>query len=593
MKLNITETDFLKKLPKSPGVYRFYDKDNMLLYVGKAISIYNRVKSYFQKNPQTSPRITLMIQKISHIEVTVTENETAALILENNLIKELKPKYNIIFRDDKTYPLIRISEHQFPRIDYYRGKILKNNTYFGPYPNATATKQTIDTIQKIFQLRTCSDNFFSSRKRPCMLHQLKRCTAPCIRHIDSIKYAEQVNSAKDFLNGRLKQLTENLSKKMYQAADKMEFEVAASIRDKIIMIKHTQANRIITTQNKPLSADLIIHDFFAGKLYLYIVIIRNGMYIGNDNFTIDVIEQDYVQSCEVFLENHYLVARNTKLIILDLKLDQKFIDFFSKALQIKITNHISSTIERLFTIGKINLQNNIESSKNYLNEAVNVLSELLNNHPIRRIECIDISHHHGENTVASIVVFDNEIIDNSQYRKFNLSATINGNDLAAMETVWNRRLSQIDNTPPDVILVDGGKLQLEAVKNIVTKHGLCGKIKVVAIFKGEKRNPELDKLLLEQGNVIRYRDAPKLFKLLQQLRDEAHRFAITGHRKKQIKKMSTSVITQIPNIGTKKRKELLMHFGSAKAVSEATIVELQEVPGIGYALANQIYSYFH
>ncbi|MFN8769402.1 MAG: excinuclease ABC subunit UvrC [Neisseriaceae bacterium] len=592
MKLSIKQKDFLNKIPKSPGVYRFFAEDNELLYVGKAINLYKRVKSYFQKQYNTSPRIALMVAKISYLEITITENETSALILENNLIKELKPKYNIIFRDDKTYPLIRITGHQFPKIDYYRGKTLKSNVYFGPYPNATATKQTIDTIQRIFKLRTCSDSFFNNRTRPCILYQIKRCTAPCVGYVDIKQYKDQIDSAKDFLNGKYNELLELLSKKMYDASELMDFETAATIRDEITMIKQIQVNQIITSHNKALSADLIIHDIVSNKLHIYLIVIRNGMYIGDNNFVVDVIDEDYINSLEVFLENYYLNNRNTKLIILETVLDKEFIQFFASALQIKIDNKISDKVEGLFAMGKINLRNIIESNDSHIIDAINVLSHELDS-IVNRIECIDVSHNQGENAVASIVVFDNGIIDNSQYRKFNLPIEVNGNDLLAMEMVLNRRLTKVDSKLPDVILVDGGKLQFETVKNIISKHSLCGKIKVVAIFKGEKRNPKLDRLILEDTRIISYKDASNLFRLLQKLRDEAHRFAITGHRKKQVKKMSNSVIVEIPNVGMKTRKALLLHFGSVKAIAEASVNDLQEVVGIGNVLANQIYSYFH
>ena len=592
MKIQINVPNFLSQLPKLPGVYRFYDEYNTLLYIGKAINLKNRVSSYFQKQQNTSPRISIMVQKINWIEITITENETSALILENNLIKELKPKYNIIFRDDKTYPLIRITNHKFPKIDYYRGKTTKSSKYFGPYPNATATKQAIDTIQKIFKLRTCSDNFFASRIRPCILYQIKRCTAPCVGFVDGKQYSEQIKLSIDFLNGKYNQLLHNLTNKMNHYAQEHEFELAASIRDEIIIIKQIQASQIITNHDKPLNADLITYEVVANELYIYLIIVRNGMYIGDNHFVIAILENDYQYSLEVFLENHYISTKNTQTIIIDTTLDNDFMKFFANALSINIDTRITNSTSKLFAMAKVNLKKIIENSYKHFADAINTLSELLLISTVKRIECIDVSHNQGDNTVASIVVFDNEIIDNSQYKKYNLPPDVHGNDLLAMELVWERRLSS-NIELPDVILVDGGQLQLDRLKNILSRHELYGKIKVVGIFKGERRNPIFDQLILDDGRIVAYREAINLFRLLQELRDEAHRFAITGHRKKQIKKMTNSVLAEIPNIGTIKKRALLLRFGSVKAIADASIDDLREAVGIGQFLANKIYEYFH
>ena len=274
MKIDITTPDFINYIPTTYGVYRFYDNKNTLLYVGKAINLKNRVKQYFQSNSKISHRISIMVAKIHMIELTLTENESSALVLENNLIKELKPKYNIMFRDDKTYPLIRITNHKFPKIDYYRSKTLNKHIYFGPFPNAHATKHTIDTIQKIFRIRTCSDNFFNTRNRPCMLYQIQRCSAPCTNKISAEEYNEQIALVKKFLNGEINQLIDSLSKKMNDLATLMKFEEASVIRDEIFLLNQTHNTQIITTHNTPLNGDIIHYTYEDSKLYIYLIIVR-------------------------------------------------------------------------------------------------------------------------------------------------------------------------------------------------------------------------------------------------------------------------------------------------------------------------------
>lgn len=594
MKIIITADGFIKLIPHLPGVYRFYDIAENLLYVGKAINLHKRIKSYFSKQKNVSPRISLMISKIYLIEFTITENETSALILENNLIKNLKPKYNIVFRDDKTYPFIRISQHMFPRIDYYRGKTNKSDLFFGPYPNASSVKESIDTIQRTFKLRTCSDGFFQSRQRPCILYQIKRCTAPCVNFVSKEEYTAQVKLATSFLQGNFSEIIAKLTSDMYTASDNLDFELAASLRDKIALMKQTQINQIVSTHDKPLNADLVIHQVVFAKIFIYIIMIRNGIYIGDNHYVLDIIEGDWLNSLESFLDSYYLKGRNTNKVIVDTQLSTEFIQFFKNALGIGLdSKKMSGNIDKLFAMGRINLRNIIESNHNNLLAAEIELAKLSGVDKIKRIECLDVSHNHGDDAVAGLVVYEDGIIDNSKYRKYNLPQSVNGNDILAIELVLNRRLANVDMTLPDIFLVDGGKTQFETVKNIIAKHTLCGKIKVVSIFKGEARNPRLDRLMFEDGRIVSYQDMPTVFKLVQGLRDEAHRFAITGHRKKQAKKMTNSLVADIPNIGTKKKNVLLAHFGSVKGISNASVEDLQKVVGIGSLLANQIYLFFH
>ncbi len=602
MQILVSTSDFIKNIPHEPGVYRFYkevgDGSSLgeLLYVGKALNLYKRVKSYFQKSQTLSPRISLMVSKIHTIEITVTENEVSALILENNLIKNLKPKYNIIFRDDKSYPLLRLSNHTYPKLDSYRGKPNGKDSYFGPYPNGTAIRQNLDMIGRIFKLRTCTDSVLKNRTRPCVLYEIKRCTAPCVNLVSEIDYHNQVMQTVDFLNGKFAKVIDDLTNQMYNFAEKMEFEQAGIVRDRLGILKHISANQIINNYNEPLSCDLVLCENSANKVFIYLIILRNGLYIGDKHFILDNIDNDITSVFEIFLESYYLEDRSTKQIYSEFNLSDEFKDLFYKAVGIRIISTKSNQVQKLYQMGRINLNRIVEQSSRGLEANANKIAELLGIRSLNRIECIDISHNHGENTVGGLVVYSDGIIDSSKYRKYNLNQDynkkdINGNDLIAMETVLRRRLDNKEMPLPELILIDGGKLQLETLKMVLSDMNLYDKIRCLGIYKGNHRNPLFDRLLLEDGRIISY-DA-SIFGLLQSLRDEAHRFAITGHRKRQVKKMTTSVLSEIPNLGVQKKRALLAHFGNAKAVAEAKIDELKQVNGIGNILANQIYSFFH
>ena len=602
MQILVNDPDFIKKIPHEPGVYRFYNEASNdssvaeLLYVGKALNLYKRVKSYFQKSQTLSPRISLMVSKIHLIEITVTENEVSALILENNLIKNLKPKYNIIFRDDKSYPLIRLSKHTYPKLDSFRGKPNGKDSYFGPYPNGYAVRQNLDMIGRIFKLRTCTDSVFANRVRPCILYEINRCTAPCVKLVSEGNYHLQVSQAVDFLNGKFARVIEGLTTQMHEFADKMEFEQAAIIRDRLGMIKHISASQIINNYNEPLSSDLVLYEERGSKLYIYLIILRNGLYIGDKHFILDNLDNDATLVLNVFLENYYLEDRSTKQVYTEFEQSNEFKDLFFKAFSIRISHTSNKQVQKLFQMGHVNLNKITEQSSKAYELCSEKLAILLKIPSIGRIECIDISHNHGENTVGSLVVYSDGIIDHSKYRRYNLNLDysgkpINGNDLLAMETLLRRRLANTEMPLPQVILIDGGRLQLETLKMVLNDTSLYDKIRGLGLYKGERRDPLFDRLLLEDGQIISY-DA-SIFSLLQHLRDEAHRFAITGHRKKQVKKMTTSILSDIPNLGVQKRRALLAHFGDAKAIAEAKIEELKQVNGIGDAIANQVYSFFH
>lgn len=594
MILNVAaDLSFLKQLPDAPGVYRFFATDGTLLYVGKAISLFKRVRSYFRRDSSVSPRISLMIAKIASIEITVTENEASALILENNLIKNARPKYNIVFRDDKSYPYIRVSQHQFPLIEYTRHKPDKLASYFGPYPNSSAAKETLELLQRLFKLRTCADPVFANRSRPCMLYQIERCSAPCVGKISEDEYSHLIKNAVTFLSGNYTELVNKMSSEMYLAAELLKFEEASALRDKIAAIKQVQDRQIISSSAEAVSGDLASSVEYGGITFIYLIMLRNGIYIGDKHFEIKIVDE--INMVEAFFEEYYALRQDTTTVYCDFSIDEKFVKFMLETKNIKIQEvKANKRMNELFKMAQVNLQIIIENygKGNQYKKGVARLSQLLER-DINRIECYDTSHHHGSSAVTSMVVYEDGLINNSLYRKFNLPAIINGDDLLALSTVLNRRLANKTLPTPEVILVDGGKTQLEETKNILEQLGFHDKIKAIAIYKGENRRPELDRVIINTNLELNYHDEPQLFKLLQTLRDEAHRFAITGHRKKQVNKMKHSRLEDIPGIGVQKRKALMAFFGSSQLVAAATVEDLCQVTGIGPELATQIYSYFH
>ena len=590
MQLFCNDESFISQIPHSSGVYRFYNNEDSLLYVGKAINLSKRVSSYFRKQANLSPRISIMVAQIHHIELTLTENEVSALLLENNLIKSLKPKFNVIFRDDKTYPMVKLTQHEFPRIEYYRGKTNKDDNFFGPYPNSTALKEAMDMIQKLFKLRTCNNSFFSNRSRPCMLYQINLCSAPCVNYVTSDEYSAQVKLATDFLNGKYAAIINQLTTDMYHFADNLNFEQSANLRDKIAVLKQMKTKQIISDHNRLVNADVLAYKVDDTYLYLYLIMLRNGVYVGDNTFRIKHLD-DITEALEAFLDGYYINNKGVKLVYLAYEFDDDFKQLLHNACKINIINKIPNNLLELYQMAQFNLQHYQENS----GETVEInaeLAKLFELTEVNRVECYDISHHHGDSGVAAMVVCQDGIMNHKLYRRYNLSKDINGDDILALTTILRRRLSS-SIAFPEIILLDGGRNQLNAIKKLVVELGLCGKIRLLAIFKGDGRRPELDSVIIDNDKQIMFSEYPKIFRLLQQLRDEAHRFAITGHRKKQIKLINNSELNSIPLIGAKKRQALIAYFGSVKNVAVATVEELQLVSGIGNTLALQIYDYFH
>ncbi|PJO78815.1 excinuclease ABC subunit UvrC [Neisseria brasiliensis] len=617
MSCSVSETQdfnldlFLKNLPNLPGVYRMFDAENNVLYVGKAVNLKRRVSSYFQKN-DLSPRIRLMVKQVHHIETTVTRNETEALILENNFIKALSPKYNILFRDDKSYPYLMFSGHEFPQMAYYRGTLKKPNQYFGPYPNGYAVRDSIQILQKVFKLRTCEDSVFEHRERACLLYQIKRCSGPCVGHISQEDYRADVNQAATFLNGKTDELTQVLHHKMNRAADMLNFEEAAKYRDQIQALGVIQSRQYIDSKNpnNPNDIDLLAAVVSDGLVCIHWVSVRGGRHVGDKSFFPDVRHdpdpnmQDYA---EAFVAQHYLGKDKPDIIIsnftLPESLQQALIDEQGRQIQFvtktigerKVWMKMAEQNARI-AIGQRQLQQS--SQQNRIEELAKVLN--MDSDGLKRLECFDISHMQGEATIASCVVYDEQAMQSSQYRRYNITTAKAGDDYAAMREVLTRRYGKMQQAEangeavkwPDAVLIDGGKGQIGVAVSVWEELGLT--IPLIGIAKGPERKAGLEELILPfTGEVFRLPPNSPALHLLQTVRDESHRFAITGHRKKRDKARVTSSLTDIPGVGSKRRKALLTRFGGLRGVAAASKEDLAQVEGISSALAEKIYEHLH
>ena len=602
---------FLKSLPQSSGVYRMIAADETVLYVGKAVNLKRRVSSYFQKNDH-SPRIQLMLKQVARVEITLTRSEAEALILENNLIKSLSPKYNILFRDDKSYPYLMLSGHEFPKLAYFRGTPKKPHQYFGPYPNGYAVRDSIEILQKVFQLRTCEDNVFSHRARACLLHQIKRCSAPCINAISAEEYAEQVRRATAFLNGKTADLLIDLEQQMHQAAENLDFENAAKLRDQIQSLAVMQSKQFIdsNTNKNQQDIDIIALVVAKGNVCLHWVSIRGGRHVGDRNFFSNTHHdpnpngQDYA---EAFVAQHYLGKPKPDVLISNFRLPE--------SLQIALNEEHGKHI--IFTHAergerKVWLNMAIRNAEHALAQhqlqnanqqtRVAALAELIGlpENELRRLECFDISHTQGEATIASCVVYDDFAMQPKQYRRYNITTAQAGDDYAAMREVLTKRYGKLVQAEaqgetvrfPDAVLIDGGKGQVRMAVEVWAELGLH--IPIVGIAKGVERKAGLEELILPfQNKQFRLPEHSPALHLLQTVRDESHRFAITGMRAKRDKARLTTSLNDIAGIGAKRKSALLTRFGGLRGVQAASVDDLASVDGISRALAEKIYDYFH
>jgi len=594
--------DLVKTFPNLPGVYRMINTGGDIIYVGKAKNIKKRVASYFVKN-QPSPRTRLMVGNIHAIEFTVTNTEAEALILENNLIKQYMPRYNVIFRDDKSYPYLAITADKYPRMRFHRGAQKKDSHYFGPFPNATAVRESIKLLQKVFMIRTCENSVFNNRSRPCLEYQIKRCTAPCVNLISKDEYASDVHQAALFLNGKDNLVIKNLTKTMNSFSEEFNYERAAVFRDRIQNLRQVRLKQSVSDFSIN-DADIIASYSSMGGVCVNVVMIRGGRHLGDKSFfPKHDSDQEDLNLTEIFLTQFYDEKKPPPNIVIDQKIDKTLIqEFFDlkKYAKTKIISRLVGDKKAWHLMAKKNAKialaqrNEQQSTQEDRLEKLRQLLKLPDY--VMRIECFDISHTMGDQTIASCVVYDDFNMQNKQYRRFNIKNNLPGDDYAAMREVLERRLKRIiteEVKRPDLILIDGGLGQVNAVKNIMDELGVH-EVFMVGISKGPLRKAGQEKLILSDGKVIQETNPNHPgFHLIQKIRDEAHRFAITGHRAKRTKVRLTSRLEDIEGIGAKKRKNLLVYFGGLEGVKNAPVEELVMVDGIHQQLAEKIFDFFH
>ncbi|AWW44774.1 excinuclease ABC subunit UvrC [Polynucleobacter paneuropaeus] len=627
----------VKRLPGLPGVYRFFDEAGHILYVGKARNLKKRVSSYFQRT-QLSPRIQNMVRKIARYETTVTRTETEALILENNLIKELSPPFNILFRDDKSYPYVMLTGHTFPRLASYRGKVDKRNRYFGPFPNSWAVRNSVQILQKVFRLRTCEDSVFKNRSRPCLLHQIHRCSAPCVGRLSEEQYGQDVMQATRFLEGDHSRVLSELEKEMEAHSEAMEFEMAAVMRDRIADLSSVlQQQSMDTVADGEGDVDIIAVAQMEGMICVNLAMVRGGRHLGDRPYFPKGLRMSSGEQAspaeilETFIQQHYLEDESTEggasttnlippVFILNHSLqiaaedsgssEDKSVESLQSLLSIqagkKITFLHQPQGQRRHWLAmaegnaKLALTKRLVETGGQLARAralADVLSLDLENLEQLRIECFDISHTSGEATQASCVVYAKNDMQSSEYRRFNIDGITPGDDYAAMRQVLQRRYANFQELPvdklPQVILIDGGKGQVEMARQVLTEFGMDISL-IVGVAKGEGRKVGLETLIFadERKPLELGIDSAALL-LVAQIRDEAHRFAITGMRAKRAKARTVSRLEEIEGIGAKRRQKLLARFGGLRGVAGATVEEIAGVDGISMTLAEQIYRQLH
>lgn len=595
---------FLKTVPASPGVYRMYDADAVVIYVGKAKDLKKRLSSYFRKN-LPNVKTQALVSHIAQIDVTLTHSETDALILENDYIKRYMPKYNVLLRDDKSYPFILLSEHRHPRLAYHRGPKREKGQYFGPYPNGGAVRESLHLMQKLFPIRQCTDLYYKSRSRPCLQYQIGRCSAPCVGKISDTDYQQQVRLAAMFLRGKDQQVIAALVDKMTRAADDMEYEQAAAFRDQIQALRRVAEQNEVTSDTEDM--DVIGVDYASGLACFHLLFIRDGKIFGSRSYYPKIPAQTELDEVlRAFMLQFYLNTTAQRSLPKEILISHEFDEL--PALQAAISQALDKKVSiktrvrgqraqflRLAVTNAVNAVASHLSHKNTVEQRFVALEEVLElSQPISRMECFDISHTMGESTVASCVVFNREGPDKAEYRRFNISGITPGDDYAAMAQAISRRFDKVTNEAkiPDILFIDGGLGQLRMAQNIVDeKFVTLDKAPIlIGVAKGESRKPGLETLIYGETEAsFALEDDSEALHLIQHIRDESHRFAITGHRNRRQKTRNTSTLESIPGVGPKRRRALLQFMGGLQQVKNASVAELAKVPGISIEMAQTIH----
>ncbi|HBE93711.1 MAG TPA: excinuclease ABC subunit C [Gammaproteobacteria bacterium] len=594
---------FLKTLPASPGVYQMYDVTDKLLYIGKAKNLKNRVSSYFRSSGLTD-RMVSLVQQIARIDVTITHTETEALLLESNLIKRYRPRYNIILRDDKSYPYIRLtSDQDYPGLFFHRGKHSKKDRYFGPYPSASAVRETLALLQKTIPVRQCEESYFRNRSRPCLQHQIKRCTAPCVDLISKQDYADDVEQVVLFLDGKSDALIETLADEMEQSSAALAFEKAAVLRDRIARVRRIQERQYVSGAKGDIDVIVLVHEGLT--VAVGVMFIRSGRSLGTKvlfpAFKLDLSDEDMLMS---FIAQYYQNKPPAREILLATPLPDKTVleEALSERADFKIRISIGQRGERRRWLESVRinasdvLRRRIASRSDHQQRLKDLKKALKLETVPERMECIDISHTQGEATVASLVVFGADGPLGDDYRRYNIEDITPGDDYAAIRQALSRRYQRVleeGGRLPDVLFIDGGKGQLAVAVDVINELAIHG-ITLLGVAKGRERKAGWERLFQPGSDrpLILKPDAPALL-LIQQIRDEAHRFAITGHRRRRAKARVTSTLEEIPGIGEKKRQALLRHLGGLQGVARAGIDDLSSVPGISQQLAARVHACFH
>lgn len=628
-------------LPALPGVYRYFDAQGNVLYVGKAINLKKRVSSYFQKN-HGGTRIGHMVSKIDRLETTVVRSEAEALLLENNLIKTLNPKYNILFRDDKSYPYLKISavgktgSEQFPRVAYYRGAVEKKHHYFGPYPSAWAVKEAILLMQKVFRLRTCEDPVFNNRTRPCLLYQIKRCSGPCVGYISAGAYAQDLADAERFLNGDARQVMAGLEARMMAHADKLEFEQAAELRNQVAALSNVLHQQSVDNVSDR-DVDILAVKVQGGRACVNLAMVRGGRHLGDRPYfpvhvedaaelddpdasdAVAAVRSVEMQVLDAFIAQHYLNVPAPPSLVVSVPVDKGLLQALVEQTGVKVSAVHNPREQRRVWLEMAQTNAGLQLARLLAEEGsqqartralVEALDLPIENLEELRIECFDISHTAGESTQASCVVFHHHKMQSAEYRRFKINDITPGDDYAAMRQVLLRRYSKLAETLqeakrtgelpagtgrlPDLVLVDGGKGQVSMAREVFTQLGLDLSL-IVGVEKGEGRRIGLEELVFADGRDKVYlgKDSAALM-LVAQIRDEAHRFAITGMRAARAKvRMDGGQLEEIPGIGPKRRARLLQRFGGVRGVALASEADIAQVEGISHELAAEIYRALH